>query len=358
MKQRITRRTLMESALAAAATAPFLGFEAAAAQAAAGPDDEYIARYVHPELRPLARQYAGMGKMMPAFSAASLPMIRQGMAANTARKLASPTIEKRQIPGGRGQPPVTIHIINAKAGTLRPTIVHMHGGGYIMGDATMNYVDLQGICQALDCVAVSIDYRLAPETTYAGSVEDNYAALKWVHANAVELGVDPTRIAVMGESAGGGHAALLAIAARDRGEVPVAFQCLIYPMLDDRTGSTRQPAPHIGRLLWTRERNAFGWRSLLGQEPGGRSVPARGAPARTANLAGLPPAFIGVGSLDLFYDEDVDFAQRLNAAGVTAELLVVPGAFHGFDGTAVPVAKRFAAAKLEALRNGLSIPTA
>lgn len=356
MKQRISRRRLMEGALAAAATAPFLGFETAAAQSATAlSDEQYIARYVHPDLRVMARQYAGMGKAMPTFTAASLPMMRQGMGATAPRKLAAPAIEKRQVPGGRGQPPVTVQIINAKPGARRPAIVHMHGGGYIMGNAAMNFVELQGICQALDCAAVSVDYRLAPETTYAGSVEDNYAALKWVHANADQLGIDPARVAVMGESAGGGHAAILAIVARDRGEVPIAFQCLIYPMIDDRTGSTRNPAPHIGRLLWTRERNASGWRMFLGMAPGGPRVPALAAPARVANLAGLPPAFIGVGSLDLFYDEDVDYAQRLNAAGVTAELIVVPGAFHGFDAANVPVVKRFAAAKVDALRRGLGV---
>ena len=346
----------LAGALAAGAAAPFLGIATAAAQSAAAiTDEDYVARYAHPELRAMARQFIAMGKMMPGFTVANLPMMRKGMEAQAVKQLAAPAIEKRQIPGGPGQPPVTVHIINARPGARRPVIVHMHGGGYIIGNATQNYADLQTICQALDCAAVSVDYRLAPETSYAGSIEDNYAALKWTHASAAELGIDPARIAVMGESAGGGHAAILAIVARDRGEVPIAFQCLIYPMIDDRTGSTRQPAPHIGRLLWTRDRNAFGWRSFLGMEPGGRRVPAAAVPARVANLAGLPPAWIGVGSIDLFYDEDVDYAQRLNAAGVTSELIVVPGAFHGFDSADVPVAKRFTSARIDALRRGLGV---
>lgn len=342
--------------LAAGVAAPFVGFDPAAAQAVdALSDEQYVARYVHPDLRAQARQYVAMGGAMPAFTAASLPMMRKGMGASALRVLPTPTIEKRQIPAGKGQPPVTVQIVNAKPGSRRPAIVHMHGGGYIIGNATMNLLELQNICNDLNCLAVSVEYRLAPETTYAGSIEDNYAALKWVHANAEQLGVDPGRIAVMGESAGGGHAAILAIVARDRGEVPVAFQCLIYPMIDDRTGSTRNPAPHIGRLLWTRERNASAWGMFLGMAPGGPDVPAVAAPARVANLAGLPPAFIGVGSLDLFYDEDVDYAQRLNAAGVTAELIVVPGAFHGFDMADVPVTRQFGAAKLNALRRGLGV---
>lgn len=355
MTKHLSRRRVVGRMLAAGATAPFLGFETAAGQSAAAlSDEQYIARYVHPDLRAHARQYAAMSSAMPAFTTASLPMMREGMAASSPRRLAAPAIERRLISAGRNQPPVTVQVINAKPGIRRPAIVHMHGGGYILGDATQNLFELQNICQVLDCLAVSVDYRLAPETSYAGSVEDNYVALKWVHSSAEQLGVDPARIAVMGESAGGGHAAILAIVARDRGEVPVAFQCLIYPMIDDRTGSTRSPAPHVGRLLWTQERNATAWRMFLGMAPGGQKVPAVAAPARAADLAGLPPAFIGVGTLDLFYDEDVDYAQRLNAAGVTAELIVVPGAFHGFDAAAVPVVQRFSAAKVEALRRGLS----
>jgi acetyl esterase/lipase len=221
---------------------------------------------------------------------------------------------------------------------------------------------LQELCKALDCVAVSVDYRLAPETSYAGSIEDNYAGLKWLHANAAALGVDPAKIAVMGESAGGGHAALLAITARDRGEVPLAFQCLIYPMLDDRTGTTRGVPPHVGTLIWTRERNRFGWESFLGMKPGGASAPKNAVPARVANLKGLPPAFIGVGTLDLFHDEDIDYAQRLNAAGVSTELIVVPGAFHGFDGIAkmmkAPLGTWFEQTVHNALRRGFGMAAA
>ncbi len=363
MIESVSRRGLIGGALAAGTAAALIPGAAAAGSAghssaqstAALPDEQYIARYVHPELQAMARQFAAMTKAMPVFTPASLPMMRKGMAGVAPRKLAAPAIETRQIEGARGQPLVTVHVINARPGARRPAIVHMHGGGYIMGEASMNFADLQDICETLDCTAVSVDYRLAPETSFAGSIEDNYAALKWTYANAAALGVDGARIAVMGESAGGGHAATLAIVARDRGEVPVAFQCLIYPMIDDRTGSTREPAPHMGRLLWTRERNAFSWRSFLGMAPGGPRVPAAAAPARVANLVGLPPAFIGVGSIDLFCDEDADYAQRLNAAGVTCELIVVPGAFHGFDSAGAPVAKRFGASKLEALRRGLNI---
>lgn len=209
---------------------------------------------------------------------------------------------------------------------------------------------------------VSVDYRLAPETTYAGSIEDNYAGLKWLHANAASIGADPAKIAVMGESAGGGHAALLAITARDRGEVPLAYQCLIYPMLDDRTATSRRVPPHVGTLIWTPEQNHFGWESFLGTKPGKATAPKGAVPARVTDLKGLPPAFIGVGTLDLFHDEDVDYAQRLNAAGINAELIVVPGAFHGFDGISKlrknKLGDWFEATKLNGLRRGFGLPAA
>lgn len=124
---------------------------------------------------------------------------------------------------------------------------------------------------------------------------------------------------------------MLAIAARDRGEVPIAFQLLIYPMLDDRTGSSRQVPPYIGAYVWGPASNRFGWSSLLGVPAGSRTVSAGAVPARVANLAGLPPAFIGVGSIDLFVAEDLEYARRLIDSGVPTELCVVPGAYHGFD---------------------------
>ena len=175
-----------------------------------------------------------------------------------------------------------------------------------------------------------------------------------MNLNAASLGIDPKRIAIGGESAGGGHAAMLAIAARDRGEYALAFQLLIYPMLDDRTGSTNPAPEHIGHFLWNSGSNRFGWESLLGMAPGSPNPPAGSVPARVKDLSGLPPTFIGVGALDLFVDEDVDYARRLIAAGVSTELLVVPGAYHGFNGV-VPkasVSVRFNAQALNALKRG------
>lgn len=182
----------------------------------------------------------------------------------------------------------------------------------------------------LGCALISIDYRLAPETVFPGAIEDCYAALAWVFRHADTLGIDAARIGVAGESAGGGLAAALALLARDRGEFPLAFQHLIYPMLDDRT-CTRPPHPHAGEFIWHAANNRFGWTALLGHAPGIDGVSPYAAAARATRLDGLPPTFLSVGSLDLFLDENLDYAQRLLRAGVPTELHVLPGGVHGFD---------------------------
>ncbi|MCT8003949.1 alpha/beta hydrolase [Sphingomonas sanguinis] len=303
---------------------------------------------VAPELRPAAQGIQAMVAAMPPI-AKSYTTMRAGP--QPPPRTDIPYAEQR-IPGAAGQPPVTVYVINTRAGAKRPAILHTHGGGYIVGSAKGSILQCQDLAKQLDCVVVTVEYRLAPETTYAGSVADNHAALVWLHANAAGLGVDPGRIAVMGESAGGGHAALLALMARDRRSVPLCAQVLIYPMLDDRTGSTRAVPPFIGRIGWDVPANIFGWRSFLGRAPGGRDVPAAGVPARVGDLSGLPPTFIAVGSVDLFVDEDIDYARRLISAGVPAELVVTPGGFHGFDAVApeTGLSKRFTAAKVAALR--------
>lgn len=311
---------------------------------------------VHPDLRPMAKAMIAQQQDFPSIDAGTLAQWRQRPSFGGPPR-ATPAWVKRQIPGAKGHREVTVYVINASPEHKRPALLHTHGGGFVIGSAQSSIHDLQEICEALDCMAVTVEYRLAPETTYQGSIEDNYAALTWLHAHAAELGADPARIAVIGESAGGGHAALLAITARNRGEVPVAFQCLTYPMLDDRTGSSRATRPHIGQLIWTPASNRFGWGAFLGMAPGGPRVPARAVPARTVDLKGLPPAFIGVGSIDLFVDEDMDYARRLNAADVPTELIVVPGAFHGFDaiGAGTGIVQWFKTARLNALRTGLKI---
>lgn len=227
--------------------------------------------------------------------------------------------------------PINIRIYRPRdaAGPLG-CIFHIHGGGFIAGSFSEIEFLHRPLSGQLQCVIVTVDYRLAPETTFPGNVEDCYAALCWTFANADELAIDKSRIGIMGESAGGGLAAAVALLARDRGAHSLAFQHLIYPMLDDRT-CVREPHPFAGEFIWPATNNRFGWSSLLGHEPGGANVSPYAAPARASDLGGLPPTFIGTAALDLFVDEDIDYATRLMRAGVPIELHVWPGAFHGFD---------------------------
>jgi acetyl esterase/lipase len=356
---RLARRSLLRGAIGLGVALPFLTPARLLAEAA---HDPYLA-LVHPELRAIAPMILQFGKAAPPLNRDNLAKARQPNLMANRPPLETVPHERRVIPVGKGQPEVAIYIVNAKPGANRPAILHTHGGGFVTGSAESSVRQLQDLCVKLDCVVVSVEYRLAPETTFAGSIEDNYAGLKWLHANAAELGADPDRIAVMGESAGGGHAALLTLTARERGEVPIAFQCLIYPMLDDRTGALgplgRKMPPQVGRLIWTAEQNRFGWESFLGTAPVERFAPAGAVPARVADLAGLPPAFIAVGTLDLFCDEDIDYARRLTDAGVSTELIVVPGGFHGFDVIALmaqaPLGAWFEQTKLNALRRAFGM---
>ena len=262
----------------------------------------------------------------------TLPLVRRQELAPPLLPPPAPQPVERHIPGPAGAPDLRLIIVDpASGGKARPALLHTHGGGYVARSAALAMDFLQRVAQTCNCVVVSVDYRLAPETRFPGSLEDNYTGLRWLYNNADALGVDRKRIAVGGESAGGGHAAALAILARDRKEIPIAFQLLIYPMLDDRTGSSRPVPPHIGTFVWTAESNVFGWTSLLGVPAGSPRVPAGSVPARVENLAGLPPAFIVVGAIDLFVEEDMEYARRLIAAGVPTELHIVPGAYHAYD---------------------------
>lgn len=241
------------------------------------------------------------------------------------------TREERRIPGPPGAPDLTLVIYTPAGPGPFPCLYHVHGGGYVGGAAAPLEFMHRPLAQELGCVIVSVDYRLAPETSFPGNVEDCYAGLAWTVAHAAELRVDAKRIGVTGESAGGGLAAALALLARDRGEINLAFQLLTYPMIDDRTGTSSDPHPQVGEFIWTPHNNRYGWRALLGREPGDDDVSPYAAAARATDLSGLPPTFIMTGALDLFLEEDLDYARRLMRAGVPTELHVYPGAFHGFD---------------------------
>lgn len=211
-----------------------------------------------------------------------------------------------------------------------PALLWIHGGGYVLGFPEQDERLVLSIVRELGIAVATVEYRLAPEHPHPAPLDDCHAALRWLHAQAAGLGVRPDRIAIGGASAGGGLAAALTLLAHDRGEVPVAFQLLVYPMLDDRTVG-RPDVDTTDVRVWTERSNEFGWSSYLGTAPGGPDVSPYAAPARRADLAGLPPTWIGVGTHDLFHDEDLAYAGRLADAGVPCELVVVPGAYHGFD---------------------------
>jgi len=211
-----------------------------------------------------------------------------------------------------------------------PVIVHIHGGGFVMGAPEMKDVENRLFASELRCAIYSVDHRLAPESPHPAPLEDIYSVFTWLHANAGQLGLDPARIGIKGESGGGGFAAAAALYARDRQGPKFAFQHLIYPMIDDRTAVRKDLHPHVGEFVWTQANNYFGWRSLLDKEPGSADVSPYAAAARAGDVSGLPPTYISVGGLDLFLEENMIYADRLNRAGVPVELHIYPRAYHGF----------------------------
>jgi len=208
-------------------------------------------------------------------------------------------------------------------------VVYVHGGGMILGSVELYDTQLRGLAADSGVCLLAVDYRLAPEHPHPTPVEDCYAAVRWAAENAERLGCDPGRLGIAGDSAGGGLAAATTLLARDRGGPVIARQILRYPMLDDR--NLVPPAAPPPAMVWTYDDNLTGWRALLGDGAGGTAVPAHAAPARAEDLSGLPPAYLIVGDLDIFRDEDMTYAARLSTAGVPVEFHLIPGAPHAFD---------------------------
>lgn len=284
---------------------------------------------VDPELLPLLDSLPDVE-----LSEAILPLVRAAPArfAIDPRDVERTAMRQVKVPCPQGAPDVPVLVYRPKnaVGEL-PCILHIHGGGYVSGSAASMEAVHRPLAADVNCCIVSVDYRLAPETRYPGAVEDCYAVLRWISANARDLGIDLRRLGVMGESAGGGLAAALTLLVRDRGEFSLAFQRLVYPMLDDRTCVAPEPHPFTGEFVWTRQRNHFGWRCLLGVEPGSEGVSPYAAPARATDLRNLPPLFLSTAALDLFLEENLEYARRLVRSAVPVELHVYPGAFHGFQ---------------------------
>jgi acetyl esterase len=240
---------------------------------------------------------------------------------------------RRTIPGPMPDSTVDVLVYNPPStATNRGALLHIHGGGMVIGTVGQSRL-FAGPLLDLDVVVVSVEYRLAPDTPFPGPQEDCYAGLQWLVKHAAELGVDPTRIVIGGESAGGGLAAGVALMVRDRGEFSIAGQLLTYPMLDHRTGGPDDPYqnPITGEFVWTRQSNQFGWKSLQGDYQLDDERIGWFSPSRAADLTGLAPIFIATGMLDLFFDENLDYIRRATAAGVPTELHSYPGAFHAFN---------------------------
>jgi acetyl esterase/lipase len=238
---------------------------------------------------------------------------------------------ERTIPGPEGDPDIVVSIFQKRDHVIGgPAFFHTHGGGMIIGDRFTGMDAVLEWVEEFDAVAVTVEYRLAPEHPDPAPVEDCYAGLVWTAEHADELGFDPERLVIVGASAGGGLAAGVSLLTRDRRGPSLAGQVLIYPMIDDRN-DTVSSHQIDGFGVWDRGSNDTGWDALLGDRRGTDEVSIYASPSRAEDLSGLPPAFIDVGSAEVFRDEDVAYASRIWACGGVAELHVWPGGFHGFD---------------------------
>ena len=269
-------------------------------------------------------------------------------------------IEDRTIPGWEGDPDVSVRVYRPKAvvadpGTTVPGILHIHGGGFIVGSIESEHAGAVLTAADLGAVLVSVEYRLAPEHPYPAGVHDCYAALSFLHGEAAALGVDPDRIALLGASAGGGLAAATALLARDRGGPPVCFQMLHIPELDDRL-ETPSMQKFVDSPLWNRPLAVKSWEFYLGALAGTDDVPAYAAPARATDLASLPPAYVSTAENDPLRDEGIEYALGLLRAGVSVELHQFPGTFHGSAlVTSAAVSRRAALEASTVLRRALGV---
>ena len=285
---------------------------------------------VNPEIAPIIDLFPRVD-----LDAAPIAQIR-AKAAETYAILPPPVIapEKRIVPSIHGGPGVTVFLYRPAA--THPgsgAILHIHGGGMVMGSAEQLQAGPAALAAAAGVPVASVEYRLAPENPFPAPQEDCHSALAWLAGQADALGFDAGRIIVAGESAGGGLAAALAIMARDLGGPAIAGQLLTYPMLDHRTGGDACPYnnPTTGEFIWTRASNRFGWRALQGDYQANDERRGWFSPSLAEDLSNLPPAYIATGSLDLFFDENLDYARRLVSAGVPVDLHSYAGAIHAFN---------------------------
>jgi len=298
-----------------------------------------ISKYVDPDLMPgLARLKALVGEGLDV--AKDLAASRESSNARDETLVGAlhipQTVHQDSLtcPAGEGHPSVDMRVMHPRdASGPRPLFYWMHGGGYVLGTAKQGDLFTLMAAEHLGCFAASVDYRLAPEAAYPEPLEDCYRGLKYLLDHADDFNIDPTRVIIGGVSAGGGLAAGLGLLVRDRAAFSLLGQVLLYPMLDDRNVAPASEAV-ADTLVWSRKANAFGWQSYLGAAYGSDEVPIYAAPARAQDLSGLPPTYLPVGDLDLFLQENLDYAQKLTRAGVPTHFHIYPGAFHGFNGFA------------------------
>lgn len=307
-------------------------------------------KLIDPDLLALSSAFPSM-----TFSQEVLPIIREKVLELAVQSNPEASgVEKKEIfvPSRSNDPDVRCLLYQPKNRPVSAAYLQIHGGGFMIDRAEAGEVRNIELASTLGVTVLAVDYRLAPENPYPAALDDCYSALLWLVENADELNISTNRIAVGGDSAGGGLAASLCLQARD-GEGPeIAFQSLIYPMLDDRTSAPgATPNPWAGEIVWTPENNRFAWSSYIGE-----ADPNECVPARATTLAGLPPTWIATGALDLFAEENLEYARRLLRGGVATELHVYPGVFHGFDLAAeAAVVKRFKNDHAMALARGLGI---
>jgi acetyl esterase/lipase len=257
------------------------------------------------------------------------------------------------VPGSGGREvPVRLYRPDG-ASAVAAALLYIHGGGFVTGDVNTESAGAAVLVEELGIVVASVEYRLAPENPYPAALDDCMAALSWLRGEVGSLGVDPARIGVFGQSAGGGLAAAVALRARDEGGPALCFQFLGIPSLDDRleTPSMRR---FTDTPLWSRPNAELSWKYYLGPLTG--ETPYYAAPARASDLRGLPTAYVSAMEFDPLRDEAIDYAARLLQAGVSVELHVYPGTFHGssaIPGTAV--SRRLHAESLDAVRRGLAL---
>ena len=302
-----------------------------------------------------------MADLIPHLTIEDLGAARQMLEAmladvNAAVDTSGLEITDAVVPGPEGAPDVPVRIYTPVGEAVRPALLSIHGGGFVLGSMDMDHAAAVLMAKGADAVVVSVEYRLAPEHPYPAGLEDCYAALCWLHDHAAELGVDPTRLAVGGQSAGGGLSAGLALLARDRGGPPLAFQLLGIPELDDRL-DTPSMRTFTDTPMWHRPNAELSWRYYLGDLAGGDDVPAYAAPSRATDLAGLPPAYVTTMEFDPLRDEGILYALGLLQAGVPVELHSFPGTFHGSAMVVdAGVSQRQAAEQAVVLRRALHPP--